>query len=224
MSPEPLPRCVILGGGGHARVVIDAIRLSGVATPVAILDNDTALWGHEVVGVRVLGGDDRLPEIRSQGVTYFVVGLGGVGDNYPRRRLFELARQQEFTPLTVRHPSAVCSAWATVGQGSVLLPLSVVNANAVLGVNVIVNTAAVVEHDCRIGDHAHLATGVRLSGAVIIGEMAHIGIGASIRQEIVIGDHAVVGAGAVVIEDVPSGVVVAGVPARLIREATLANR
>ena len=197
-------------------MLIDCMRGSGVATPHAVLDCDISLWGKEILGVPIQGGDELLPELAREGVTCFVVGLGGVGDNQPRRRLFELASSHGLRPLVVCHPSAVCSPWAKIGAGSVLFPGSIVNAGAVLGVNVIVNTGVIVEHDGVIGDHVHIATGARLCSTVHVGDGAHIGAGATVRQGISIGEGAVLGAGAVVVKDVEPWTVVAGVPARVI--------
>lgn len=214
-------RCLILGGGGHARVLIDSLRAGEAAVPCAVLDADSSLWGRDVLGVPIRGGDDLLPRLMHEGVRHFVVGVGGVGDNAPRRRLFEQGVACGLTPLTVYHPSAICSRWARVGAGSVLYPAAVVNAGAVVGCNVIINTGAIVEHDCVIGDHAHLATGARLASTVHVGLGAHIGAGAIVRQCIAIGEGAVVGAGAVVIRDVAPGAVVVGVPARPIHAASM---
>ncbi len=209
-----LPRCVILGGGGHARVLLDCIAASGAAVVEGILDADARRAGASLQGVPFLGGDDRLGEVAARGVTHFVVGVGGAGDNGPRRRLFELARSAGLSPLTVRHPSAVVSPWSVLGAGCQLLPGSIVNAGAVLGQNVLVNSGAVVEHDCAVGDHAHIATGAVLASTVTVGEGAHVGAGATVRQCLTIGAGAVVGAGAAVVRSVPPGTMVAGVPAR----------
>lgn len=211
------PACVVLGGGGHARMVLDAVLLGGHARPVAVLDRDASRWGQELFGVPVRGGDELLPQLRAGGVTHFIMGLGAVGDNGPRRRLFEQAGAQGLIPLTVVHPSAVCSPRARLGPGTVVGPAAVVNAGAVVGANVIVNTGALIEHDCVIGDHAHVATGARLGGAVRIGEAAHIGAGATVREGMTIGVGALVGAGAVVVRDVEPRSIVVGVPARSIR-------
>lgn len=199
-------------------MLIDSLRASGVATPYAILDRNSSLWGKELLGVPIRGGDELMPELVSQGASCFVVGLGGVGDNRPRRCLFELGLAHHLTPLTVCHPSAVRSQWAQIGVGSVLYPAAVVNAGAVLGVNVIVNTGAIVEHDCLLGDHVHIATGARLASTVTVGTCAHVGAGATVRQRISIGEGAVVGAGAVLVKDVAPWTVVVGVPARPLRE------
>jgi sugar O-acyltransferase (sialic acid O-acetyltransferase NeuD family) len=186
----------------------DRVRIRG------ILDADPRRWGQSVIGVPILGGDGLIADLAGQGVTHFVVGLGSTGDNTHRQRLFELGLAHHLVPLTVRHPSAVCSLWAKIGAGSQLLPGSIVNAGVELGVNVIVNSGAIVEHDCRIGDHVHLATGARLASAVRVGDRSHVGAGAVVRQCVVIAEDAIVGAGAVVVKPVPAGKTVVGVPAR----------
>lgn len=209
-----MSKCIVLGGGGHARVLIDLMREAGHAAPLGILDSDASRWGGDLDGVPILGGDDLLPQLRGQGVTLFVVGLGSVGDARPRRALFDFALGHALEPLTLRHPSAVCSGAARVGRGCQLLPGSIVNAGASLGVNAIVNSGAIVEHDCVLGDHVHVATGARLASSVYVAPGAHIGIGAVIRQCISIGEGAVIGAGAVVVRDVAPATTVVGVPAK----------
>ena len=224
MSTERRPRCVVVGGGGHARVVIDAIVASGMAIPVAVLDADRSRWGAEVLGVPIVGGDDQLAGlVRGGGVTHFIVGVGGTGDNDPRRRLFERALGSGLLPLTVRHPAAVCAGSAHVGDGSLLCATAVVQAAAVVGLNAILNTGSIVEHDCVLGNHVHLATGARLCSTVRVGEGAHIGAGATVRQCLSIGEGALIGAGAVVIDDVAPRQVVVGVPARPLQPAQLAE-
>lgn len=218
MLRNPWREGVIVGGGGHARVIVDALQSQGLA-PRGVLDPDPTLRGATLYGVPVLGGDERLPQLAREGVTHFIVGLGGVGDNGPRRRLFDLAVAQGLAPWTVRHPSAVCSPRAAIGAGSFLGPAVVVNAGAVIGVNVILNSGAIVEHDGVVGDHAHIASGACLGGGVRVGPSAHIGAGATVRQGVTIGAAAIVGAGAVVVQDVAPATVVAGVPARLLAAA-----
>jgi len=213
-------RCVIIGGGGHARVLIDALQVSGLGVPVAVLDAQSALWGTTVCGVPIIGGDTRLPQLIREGVTAFIVGVGGIGDNGPRRRLFERGCRSGLTPLTVQHPSAACSSLAAIGEGSVVLPLAVVNAGARVGRNVIVNSGAIVEHDCAVADHVHVATGATLCSRVRVETMAHLGAGAIVRQGLTIGEGAVVGAGAVVVSDVAPWTVVVGVPTRVIGHRT----
>lgn len=211
--------CVILGGGGHAQVLIDSIHLSGMRWPQAILDADQSRWGQMILGVPILGGDELLPELVRRGFTCFAVGLGGIGDNRPRQRLFELGLFYHLEPLTIIHPAAIRSQWAEIGPGSQIFPGSIINAGARLGQNVIINSGAIVEHDCSLSDHVHVATGARLASTVQVGRGAHIGAGATVKQCLIIGEGAIVGAGATVIKDVPAHTVVVGVPARPLRQA-----
>jgi UDP-perosamine 4-acetyltransferase len=212
-----LPICVIVGGGGHARVLIDCLQLTHAAQIYGVLDHDRSRWGQMLLDVPIVGNDDLLAEMKTRGVDYFAIGLGGTGNNRPRQKLFELAQSHGLRPLTIKHPAAILSRWATIGEGCQCLAGSIVNAGAALGVNVIVNSGAIVEHDCTIGSHVHISTGAKLASTVQVGDGAHIGAGATIRQSITIGAGAIVGAGAVVVKDVAPWTIVAGVPARVLR-------
>jgi sugar O-acyltransferase (sialic acid O-acetyltransferase NeuD family) len=203
-----------LGGGGHARVLIDSIQASEAAVIHGVLDEDSSLWGQSILGVPVLGGDELLSGLKEHGVNHFAVGLGSIGNSHVRARLFEAGLNCSLKPLTVMHPSSTCSVWAEVGRGAQLFPASVVNAHAILAENVIINSGAIIEHDCSIGAHAHVATGAKLSGGVQVGAGAHIGAGAVVRQDLRIGERAIVGAGACVVRDVAPDTTVVGVPAR----------
>lgn len=210
-------RVVGVGAGGHARVVIEILRLMGGYELTGLLDRKQQLWHTEVLGVRVLGDDSLLAELYNQGVHHAFIGLGTVGDTRPRRWLYEMTRQQGFRIVQAIHPHAVIAPSVEIGDGPTIMAGAVISAAARLGDNVIVNTGAIVEHDCIVGDHVHIATGAQLASTVHVGEGAHIGLGASIRQCIRIGRNAIVGAGAVVVDDVPDDVVIVGVPARILR-------
>jgi UDP-perosamine 4-acetyltransferase len=204
------PRCVILGGGGHARVVIDCLRLAGVVEPLMILDHDSNLWGTNVDDVPVMGGDEMLPQLRAEGVEYFAVGIG----QGPRARLFTAGLAAGLRPVTAIHPRAIVSSRTSIGQGSQIFAAAVVNAGASIGENVIVNTGAIIEHDCALASHVHVASGACLAGGVIVEEGAFVGAGSTIKQCLQIGAGAIVGAGAVVTKSVPPKTTVTGIPAR----------
>jgi len=206
-----------LGAGGHAKVVLDILRLESRWNVVGLLDPNPELRGASVDGVEVLGGDSLLSDLLGRGIHHAFVGVGSAGDLRPRQGLYELARSAGLVVVDAIHPSAVVASSARIGPGVTLAARAIVNPGAVLGENVLVNTGAIVEHDCTIGDHAHIATSAALGGGVEVGDGSHVGIGASVRQEIRIGRGSIVGAGAVVIDDVPDGVIVAGVPASLLR-------
>ena len=198
---------------GHEMVVIDTLRASQSGIPEAVVDMAEATWGQSVDGVPIVGGDEKLPELLAAGVTHFVMGLAGAGNNGPRQRVFAAAVAAGFLPLTLVHPRAYVASHVSLGEGVQILAHATVNPGAKLGRNVIINTGAIVEHDCVIGANAHVASGACLAGGVEVGEGAHVGARSVVRQLVKIGAGAIVGAGAAVVEEVPAGTTVAGVPA-----------
>jgi UDP-perosamine 4-acetyltransferase len=203
-----------IGAGGHARVVIEALHLSGGYRITGLLDIKRELHGQYVAGVPVLGDESQLENLLGQGIGHAFLGVGGWPNSETRVRLYARLVQAGFQIISAIHPRAFVSPSARLGEGLTALPGAVVHANASLGRNVIVNSNALVEHDCVVGDHTHIACSATLAGGVQVGVATHVGIGAVLKEGISIGNGAVVGAGAVVIEDVPGGTVVAGVPAR----------
>lgn len=203
-----------IGAGGHAKVLLDIIRLMTGFEVVGLLDRNRVLHGQVLEGVTVLGGDELLPGLFQEGVRWAFLGIGGVGDNEPRAKLFEKMKALGFEFVNAVHPAAVIAASVSMGQGVAIMAGTVVNPGARLGDNVIVNSGAIVEHDCVIGDHVHIAPSATLSGSVKVGRCSHIGTGATVRQGIHIGENVLVAAGAAVVHDVPDGAAVAGVPGR----------
>ena len=205
---------VLIGAGGHAASVIDALQCAASICIWGMLDSDA---GREPInGVQVLGDDFLLPELKARGVSHFAVTVGSAGYAPVRRRLFEAALACGLAPLTVRHPAAIVSPMAVVGAGAQLLGGSVVGAGARIGANCIVNSGAIVEHHCRIGDHVHVASGACLTGGVQVGAESFVGARAVVRQGIMIGSGCTVGMGSVVTRSVESGQLVYGVPAKVI--------
>lgn len=213
-----MKRVVGVGAGGHAKVVIDILRLLGAYELVGLLDPNPELRRTNVLGVRVLGDDNLLPKMWSDGVRHAFIGLGAIAGTQHRRRLYEMVRRYGFEIVEAVHPQAVLAASADIGHGPTVMANAVIGAAARLGDDVIVNTSAVVEHDCVVGNHVHIATGARLAGSVRVGDGALIGLGACVRQSINIGRNSIVGAGAVVVDDVPECTVVVGIPARSLRK------
>lgn len=211
--PERRAQCVVIGAGGHALVLLDALALAGAVEVKGLLDANRSLWGSRVLGHPVLGGDELLAGLSAQGVDSFLVGLGSTRVEPRRRALYEAGARAGLRALTLVHPAAVVSSSASLGAGSALLAGAIVNAAARVGQNAIINSGALVEHGARVGDHVHVASRAVILGDAQIGEAAFIGAGAIVKQGISVGAGALVGAGAVVLEDVPPGARVAGVPA-----------
>jgi UDP-perosamine 4-acetyltransferase len=212
-----MKKVIGLGAGGHAKVVMEILQMSGEYEVIGLLDPQSSLWQTDVLNVPVLGDDNLLPELYNQGVRYAFIGLGSVGDSRPRQRLYQRARDQKLEIVRAIHPQAWISPSAQVGYGPTIMAGAVINADARLGEHVIVNTGAVVEHDCVIGDHVHIATGAHLAGGVHVAAGTHIGLGASVLQGVHVSQNAIVGSGAVVLNHVPEDTTVVGVPAHIIQ-------
>lgn len=203
-------RLVLIGAGGHARVVLAAARTMPGVDVVAATDLAPA---EARISVPVVG-QDALERLRLEGATHAVITVGSVRPGSRRGALFALIERAGLLPLAVMHASATIATDATIGAGTVVLAGAIVNPGAAIGRNAIVNTGAIVEHDCEIADHVHVAPRVVLGGGVRVGEDAHIGIGATVLPGIRIGGAALIGAGAVVTKDVEPRQTVVGVPAR----------
>jgi UDP-perosamine 4-acetyltransferase len=206
-----------MGAGGHAKVVIEALRLTGAWNIVGLLDTDENLLDTSVAGVPVLGGDEQLDQLAASGVRHAFVGVGASPSTRVRRTLFATLKHAGFGIVDTIHPRAFIAPSAKIGEGFTALAGAVINTDAVLGDNVIVNTGAIVEHDCVIGDHVHVASRATLTGGVTVGHGAFVGAGACVSPQVQIGPGAVIGAGAVVVGDVATETVVVGVPARVLR-------
>lgn len=204
---------IILGGGGHAKVLVEALRTTNIII-VGITDADPAKQGTAIMGVPVLG-DDSVVGQHDPSRVRLVNGLGSVNIPAARASLFETFTSQGFSFATVIHPRAIVASDAVLAEGAQIMAGAVIQPGVIIGRNSIVNTGAIVDHDCMIGDHAHLSPGAMLSGGVRIGNNTHVGTGATVIQGITIGAGCLVAAGAVVISNVPDGTAVMGVPARI---------
>lgn len=208
---------IIIGGGGHAKVVMDIILKSSKYHVVGY----TAPKDHIPVmrsGIKYLGDDSILPILLKQGVTLAALAIGSVGENRLRAKLYERIHKFGFSFPPLVHPSAIMATDVLISEASIIGPGAVINPDVEIGVNVIVNSAVVIEHDCFIGKHVHISPGAVICGGVRVGDLAHVGAGAVIIQGLSIGEGAVIGAGAVVLHDVEPWSVVAGNPGRVIRK------
>ncbi len=201
-------RIVILGAGGHGKVLAAAMLRNG--TPVyGFADADPSLSGRKILGIAVLGGD----EILESGML-LVNGIGSTGRPARRREVFEKYKGMGFSFLSVIDPSAILGPEVDIAEGAQILAGVVIQPGAYIGRNSIVNTMASIDHDVTLGAHVHVAPGAVLSGGVVVGDEVHIGTGACVKQGVRIGSGSVIGVGAAVIADVAADSLLAGVPAR----------
>jgi UDP-perosamine 4-acetyltransferase len=209
---------VIIGAGGHGKVVLDILRAAGVHRPVGFVDADLSLAGTTVGGLPVFGPANQLAKLRQQHRVKAVVVA--IGDNTVRRSYAARATEHGLELVNAIHPSAVVSPTAVVGQNVVIAAGAVICAEAKLADSVIVNTSAVVDHECVVGEAVHICPMASLAGRVTVEAEAFVGMGARVIQCLTVGRRAIIGAGAVVLVDVPEYATVVGVPARVVKVAT----
>lgn len=181
-----MEKIIIIGGGGHGKSVIDAIRAAAIYEPIGIVDPGQGK-GIEVLGVPVLGGDELLEELLNSGIQHVAMGLGSKGDNKFRRAVYGDAKKLGFEFPSIVHPRAIISDYATISEGCQIMAGAVINANASIGFLSVINTGSIVEHDCVIGSNVFTGPGAIFCGSVIIGDDTFIGSNACIVPEVKIG-------------------------------------
>lgn len=207
-----IARVIVLGAGGHGRVVAEALREGGVEI-VGFTDPSDSSDVGAIDGMPILGGDEVLIGYSKNDVV-LANGIGSIGAPGLRRRIQSELAQAGWRFATVVHPRAVLSKSVELGVGAQVMAGAVVQAGTVVGDGCIINSGAIVDHDCWIGAFCHVASGATLSGGVQIAEESHIGAGATIIQGVTISRATVVGAGAVVVRNHLSGGTIVGVPAK----------
>lgn len=207
-----MPDAVLIGGGGHARVLLDVARrlghrVFGYAAPAPAAD----------VGVPYLGDDEAVAGSPEAAGAFAILALGKTRTGDHRLALMASLERAglRFPPLVA--PGATVHGDVTLGDGSVVLDGAVVATGARLGRGCIVNTRASVDHDARLGDGVHVAPGATLCGGVTVGDDALIGAGATLAPGVRVAGGSTIGAGAVVVRDLPEPGTYVGVPARRIR-------
>lgn len=201
---------VIIGNGGHSKVVKDILLLNKNIQIFGYLDDkfeeylieDEMFYGPISAYQFLI---DKFDEIK------FIIAIG---HNQTRKKIVNKMNLEENFYLTPVHPSAIISPSARIGKGTVIMANTVINADAVIGDHVIVNTGSIIEHDNRVNDFVHVSPNATLAGCVQLGEGVHIGAGATLIPTVKIGDWSTIGAGATVINSIPANTTAVGIPAK----------
>jgi acetyltransferase EpsM len=201
---------VLLGAGGHAKVVAD-LCIAGGHKIAGYLDDEKPIKSQWVGGT-IIGSLSLLQDAAFIADHWFIPTIG---DNSVRRYFAQQLNAAGAKMLSVVHSSAVISPFASIGDGTVIMPCAVVNAAVKIGDFCILNTGCTVDHDCVIEDGCQICPGVNLAGNVRCEQDVFVGTGVSIIPNIRVGERAVIGAGSVVIRDVESGITVTGNPAKV---------
>ncbi|MCP3898949.1 MAG: acetyltransferase [Desulfobacteraceae bacterium] len=203
---------VIIGAGGHARVIVDTLLTMGFSLK-GIVDVEYSGQKEKIMGYPVLGGLEFVEKFNPDEIVLSIA----IGDNTQRRFQYDSFKQKGFFFPSMVHPAAIVSESSHISDGVFINAGAIINSNARIGENCIINTGSIIEHEVTIGEHCHICPGAKIAGRVNIGNNSFIGIGANIIDYIKIGHDVVVGAGSVIIDDIASESTYVGVPGRKIK-------
>lgn len=204
-----MSKLLILGAGGHGKVVADIASLMNLWEEISFLDDRTDL--SEVNGFKVIGRFDDYIKFLDEYSNAFVA----IGNNTLRLKWIDILERAGFKIPILKHPQSIISKTSYLEAGVVVMPGAVVNTSSIIKRGCIINTGSTIDHDSVLDEGVHISPGAHLGGGVLVGNSSWICIGASISDHIRIGKHSIVAAGSVVIEDVDDFVMVAGVPAKI---------
>lgn len=205
---------LIVGAGGHARVVLDILRAAGQHRPIGFLDADETLHNTIVMGVPVLGHPQHLSKLRGKAKGAIVA----IGNNTTRLAYAKQLTDAGLELVNAVHPSAIVSPSVRLGKNLVIAAGAIISTEAVIEDACILNTGSITDHECHLEKGVHLAPGAILAGRVRIGNGAFIGMGAKVIQCLTVGAGATIGAGATVIRDVPANTTMIGTPAKALQK------
>lgn len=200
-------KVVIIGAGGHGKVIADIVRKNG-DTVECFLDDaytvDTEFYGSNLIG--------KTEKYKAFTDCYFFIAIG---NNGIREKITNSLNCKWYTAV---HPSAQISDSVKIGEGTCVMANAVINADTVVGKHTIVNTGAVIEHDCKIGDFCHISPSATVCGVTVLGKSVWVGAGATIRNVLTICDNVTIGVGAAVVGNIDESGAYVGVPARKIED------
>ncbi|MBR2335317.1 MAG: acetyltransferase [Clostridia bacterium] len=197
-------KVIIIGAGGHAKVVADTVRKNGDEV-IGFLDDKCDKRGEGFCHSTILGAVSEYGRFADE--ASFIVA---VGDGLARKRISETVNAKWYTAI---HPSAIIADGVKIGEGSFVSAGAIVNPDTEVGKHTIINTGSIVEHDCKIGDFTHIAPSATVCGGTSVGELCWIGAGATVINGITVCNGVTVGAGATVVKNVTERGIYVGVPA-----------
>ncbi len=200
---------VIIGAGGHAKVIVDSLSTMPQYKIIALLDSQSQ--EKELLGVPILGGDEQLPDLIKQGVKHALIAIG---DNKRRKTMALKLTTMGFQFINAVSQHAIVSKHAILGQGICIMPGAVINAGTQIGDHTIINTNSSIDHDCNIAAFSHIAPGATLAGHVTLEEGCFVGTGSSIIPNISLGQWTNAAAGSVIVTNAKAAQQIKGTPAK----------
>ncbi|MFJ5768860.1 hypothetical protein [Psychrobacillus sp. NPDC093180] len=137
---------LILGAGGHGRVVKETAVAMGYFNKINFLDNQSELSIGKCEDIR-------------QFYNNYSIAFAAFGDNEQRMKWIEELIEIGFQLPILNHPNAYVSPLARIEVGSIVCAKAVINTNAVIEKGSIISIGALVDHDCFIGEFSHINSG-----------------------------------------------------------------
>ncbi|MCJ8314566.1 MAG: acetyltransferase [Pseudomonadales bacterium] len=206
-----LTNVLLVGAGGHAKVVIDAIKVSSPDCLIEIVDNNKDKVGQNIIDDIFVSDYNEIEQLSNQ---VFV----SIGDCRLRKLVCNQLQNSGKKLISVYHKEASISFYSRIDDGVFIAAKSIVAASTVIHCSVILNHGSIVDHDCEIGEYSHIGPNVTLGGGVTVGKNTFIGSGAIILPMVKIGNNVVIGAGSVIISNIPDNQIFVGVPGRRIEK------
>lgn len=210
-----MKKIVLIGAGGHCKVIIDIIRSRNEYEIVGITDKNNV---GTVFNVPIIGNDDVLNELYDKGVKYAFICVGAFNNIKIRNVIYTRLKQIGYKLPVLLHKKAIVSQYASIEEGTCVMAGAIINPDAHISENCIINTGTIIEHECNINKNCNISPNCSIAGNVVVKNNTFIGIGSTVIEGINIGENVIIGAGTVVIRNVYDNCVMAGVPAKIIRK------
>ena len=200
-------KLLIIGAGGHGKVIADiALKMNKWKT-IAFLDDDGNI--KQSMDIAVIGKfNDAFKYIQDYDI--FVA----IGNNSTRERIQKNLEKLGASMPVLIHPDATIGEQVKIGTGTAVMAGAIINCCTKIGKGCIINTGATIDHDNTIEDYVHISPGANLAGTVKVGKGTWIGIGSVVSNNISIVGNCKIGAGAVVTKDIDEVGTYVGVPVK----------
>lgn len=208
---------IIVGAKGFAKETLEVLLQSGLSKEnLCFFDDVSDHLPSHFCDVPIYSNMDDLIDNNPIETCSFVLGLGSPG---LRKKMMDRFKSVGFKASSCISPKSTIGVLDNnIGEGVSIMTGAVLTSSIRLGKGSLLNLNCTVGHDVIIGDFCEFSPGAKISGRCEIGDFVQIGTNATIIPDIKIGSNSIIGAGSVVVKEVPSNVVMAGVPAKVIRE------
>ncbi|MCB2357876.1 NeuD/PglB/VioB family sugar acetyltransferase [Clostridium estertheticum] len=183
---------LIIGAGGHGRVVLEAAELEGRWDNINFLDDRTdvdMVLDHKIIG--------RMDDYKRNSKKY-EYAIVCIGNNEKRLKLIKDILKVGYKVPVIIHPKAFVSKYSEVGYGSVVLAGVVINTGAKIGMGCIININSSVDHDCEVYDGVHVCSGAVVRSMCKVGRLSYVGAGAVVKSGTRLSDKYILTDGVVV--------------------------